>query len=161
MKLHWCTGDEKHARHILASISHVYKYFFSKQWFYAVSGPFLQIKWANMYRWNIFLIKVLSMLTSPQIKMVKPPDKKPGISDRLSFLHRRSVKFQFVWQKLCYNIPLAGLLQNDVGLCDSSSEYQKSFMCWRKMCLMVVLCSVCLIYRMATCQWLVSVSNLN
>ena len=110
----------------------------------------------KMGRWNIFLIKVLSMLTSPQIKMVKPPDKKPGISDRLSFLHRRSVKFQFVWQKLCYNVPLAGLLQNDVGLCDSSSEYQKSFMCWRKMCLMVVLCSVCLIYRngnlSVTCQ---------
>ena len=38
----------------------------------------------------------------------------------------------------CYNIPLAGLLQKHVGLRDSSSEYQKAFVCWRKMCLMVV-----------------------
>ena len=45
------------------------------------------------------------MLASPQTKMVKTPDKKPGISDRSSFLCRCGVKFQFVWQKLCYNIP--------------------------------------------------------
>ena len=45
------------------------------------------------------------------IKPVKPPDKKPGISDRSSLLRRRSVKFQFAWQKRCYNIPLAELLQ--------------------------------------------------
>ena len=49
-----------------------------------------------MHRWNIFLIEALSMLASPQIKTVKPPDKKPGISHRSSFLRRRSVKFQFV-----------------------------------------------------------------
>ena len=36
------------------------------------------------------------MLASPQIKTIKPPDKKPGISDRLSFLCRCGVKFQFV-----------------------------------------------------------------
>ena len=29
----------------------------------------------------------------PQIKTVKPPDKKPSISDRYSFLCRRSVNF--------------------------------------------------------------------
>ena len=62
------------------------------------------------------------MLATPQIKTVKPPDKKPGISDRSFFLRRRNVKFQFVWQKLRYNIPLAGLLQKHVGLRDSSSE---------------------------------------
>ena len=79
------------------------------------------------------------MLASPRIKMVKPPDKKQGsCSDRSSFLHRRTVKFQFVWQKLCYNIPLAGLLQKHVGLLDSSAKYQKSFVCLRKMCLLVV-----------------------
>ena len=38
-----------------------------------------------MHRWNIFLIEALSMFASPQIKMVKPPDKKRGISDRSSF----------------------------------------------------------------------------
>ena len=79
------------------------------------------------------------MLATLQIKTVKPPDKKPGISDRSFFLRRRSVKFQFVWQKLCYNIPLAGLLQKHVGLLDLSAKYQKSFLCLRKMCLMVVL----------------------
>ena len=56
-----------------------------KQWIYTVSGPFLQIKWANMHRSNIFLIEALSMLASPQIKTVKPSDKKPGISDRSFF----------------------------------------------------------------------------
>ena len=93
-----------------------------------------------MHNWNIFLIEVLSMLTSPQFKTVKPPDKKPGsCSDGSSFLHRRTVKFQFVWQKLCYNIPLAGLLQKHVGLLDSSAKYQKSSICLHKMCLLVVL----------------------
>ena len=93
-----------------------------------------------MHSWNIFLIEALSMLASPQIKTVKPPDEKPGTcSDRSSFLHRRVVKFQFVWQKLCYNISLAGLFQKHVGLLDSSAKYQKSFVCLCKMCLMVVL----------------------
>ena len=78
------------------------------------------------------------MLASPQIKTVKPADKKPDISDRSSFLRRRSVKFQFVWQKLSYNITLAGLPQKYVGLRDSSAKYQKSFVRLRKMCLMVV-----------------------
>ena len=113
--------------------------FILKQWIYTVSGPFLQIKWANMHRSNIFLIEALSMLASPQIKTVKPSDKKPGISERSFFLRRRSVKCQFVRRKLCYNIPLVGLLQKHVCLRESSSEYQKSFMCWCKMCLMVVL----------------------
>ena len=73
----------------------------------------------------------------PQIKTVKPPDKKPSISDRYSFLRRRSVKFQFVWQKRSYNIPLAELLQKHVDLRDSSAKCQNSFVCLRKMCLMV------------------------
>ena len=122
----------------LASISRVYKYLLSKQWFYTISGPLLHIKSVNMHKWNIFLIEALSMLASPQIKTVKPPDKKPDISDRSSFLGRRSVKFQFVWQKLSYNITLAGLPQKYVGLQDSSAKYQKSFVCLRKMCLMEV-----------------------
>ena len=93
-----------------------------------------------MHSWNIFLIKAPSMLASPRIKTVKPLDKKPGTCfDRSSFFHGRVVKFQFVWQKLCYNISLAGLLQKHVGLLDSSAKYQKSFVCLRKMCLMVVL----------------------
>jgi len=50
--------------------------------------------------------------------------KHPGISDRSSLLCRHSVKFQFIWQKLCHNIPLAGLLQKYVGLHDSSAKYQ-------------------------------------
>ena len=66
----------------------------------------------------------------PQIKTVKLPDKKPGISDRSSFLRRRSVKFQFVWPNCVqYNIPLAGLLQKHVGIRDSSATYQKCFVC--------------------------------
>ena len=77
------------------------------------------------------------MLASPRIKTVKPPDKKPGaFSDRSSFLDRGVVKFQFVWQKQCYNIPLAGLLQKHVVLLDSSAKYLKSFVGLRKMCLM-------------------------
>ena len=70
------------------------QYLLSKQWIYTVSMPFLQIKSANIPRWNIFIIEVLSMLASPLIKMVKPPDKKPGISDRSSFLRQRSVELQ-------------------------------------------------------------------
>ena len=79
------------------------------------------------------------MLASPQIKAVKPPYKKPSISERSSFLLRRSVKFQFIWQKPSYHILLDGLLQRQVGLRDSSKKYQKSFVCLHKMCLMVVL----------------------
>ena len=122
---------------------------------YAASGH----RQIDMHSWNIFLIEALSMLASPRIKTVKPPDKKPGTcSDRSSFLHRRIVKFQFVWQKQCYNISLAGLLQKHVGLLDSSAKYQKSFVCLRKMCLMVVLWK-----RMetTTCHRLNSVGNLN
>ena len=92
-----------------------------------------------MHRWNIFPKEALSMLASPQIRMVKSPNKKPGISDRSSFLHQRSVKFQFVWQKLCYSIPLARLFQKFIGLGHSSAKHPKSFMCLRKMCPMVVL----------------------
>ena len=69
--------------------------------------------------------------------MLASPHKKPDISDRSSFLRRRCVKFHFVWQKLCYNIPAAGLLPKHVGLRDSSAKYQKSFVCLRKMCLTV------------------------
>ena len=106
LRWRWKTGQTH-----LASITSVYKYLLSKQWFYNVFRPFLQIKSPNKHKRNIYLIESPSMLASPQTKTVKPPDKKPGISDRSSFLRRRSVKFQFVWQKLCYNIPLAGLLQ--------------------------------------------------
>ena len=49
----------------LASITRVYKYLLSKQWFYNVSRPFLQIKSANRHKRNIFLIESLSMLTWP------------------------------------------------------------------------------------------------
>ena len=94
------------------------QYLLSKQWIYTVSMPFLQITLANIHRWNIFIIEVLSMLASPLIKIIKPPDKKPGISDRSSF---------WVSIVLSYNIPLAGLLQKHAGLCDSSTKYQKSF----------------------------------
>ena len=100
-------------------------------------------KLANIQRWNIFLIEVLSMLASPQIKTVKPPYKKLSISERLSFLHQR------------YHILLVGLLQRQVGLHDSSKKYQKSFVCLRKMCLMVLLWK-CTFYRnddlSMTCQ---------
>ena len=44
------------------------------------------------------------MLASPRINTVKPPDKKPGISDRSSLLRQRRLKIQFVWQKLCCSI---------------------------------------------------------
>ena len=90
-----------------------------------------------MHRWNIFPKEVLSMLASHQITTVKSPNKKPGISDRSSILHQRSVKFQFVWQKLCYNIPTARLLPKHVGLRDSSAKYQKSFVCLHNLNLMV------------------------
>ena len=96
----------------LASLSHVYKYFLSKQWFYTVSGTFLQINSANMLRWNICVVEALSMLTSLQIKTVKPPDKKPGISDRSSSLRRRRVKFQFVWQNCVTTFPCSGCFKS-------------------------------------------------
>ena len=80
------------------------------------------------------------MLASPQITTVKSPNKKPGISgQQVVFLHQHIVKLQFVWQKLCYNIPLAGLLQKHIGLGHSSTKHQKSFVCLHKMCLTVVL----------------------
>ena len=80
-----------------------------------------------MHRWNIFLIEALSMLASPQIKTVKPPDKKPGISDRSSFLRRRSVKFHFVGQKLCCNISLVRPLSSaEASLwCGEAGEEEK------------------------------------
>ena len=62
------------------------------------------------------------MLASPQINTVKHPNKKPGISDRSSLLRQRRLKIQFVWQKLCCSIPLAGLLQKHIGLRDSSAK---------------------------------------
>ena len=82
-----------------------------------------------MHRWNIFLIEVLSTPSSPQIKIVKPPDKRPGISDRSSFLLRRSVKFLV---RLAETV-----LQNSPGraaskatwLHYSSSEYTKNCSC--------------------------------
>ena len=61
------------------------------------------MKSANMHRWNIFLIEALSMLALEQIKTVKPSDNKPGISDKPSFFSRRSVRFQFFWQKLLHS----------------------------------------------------------
>ena len=51
------------------------------------------MKSANILGWNIFLIQGLSMLTSPQIQTVKPPDKNPSVSDKSSFMRRRSVRF--------------------------------------------------------------------
>ena len=75
------------------SLLRVYKYLLLERWFYTASGTFLQIKSANMLGWNIFLMQGLSMLASPQIQTVKPPDKKPGISDKSSFMRRRNVKF--------------------------------------------------------------------
>ena len=120
---------------------------------------FLQIKSPNKRAQLEHIPNRSTKLASPRIKTVKPPDKKPGTcSDRSSFLHRCVVKFQFVWQKLCCNISLAGLLQKYVGLLDSSAKYQKSFVCLRKMCLMVVLWK-----RMetTTCHRLNSVGNLN
>ena len=104
---------------------------------FSINIVYLQISPFKAVILYIFLIELLSMLASPQIKTVKPPYKKPSISERSSFLHRRSVKIQFVWQKLSYHILLVGLLQRHVGLRDSSKKYQKSFVCLRKMCLMV------------------------
>ena len=101
----------------------------------------LQIKSASRHKRNIFLIESLSMLASPQTRTVKTHDKKPGISDRSSFLHQRSVKFQFVWQKLCYNIPPAWPLRKHVGSHDLSTKCQESFVCLRKMYLMVWKCA--------------------
>ena len=108
---------------------------------YNVSRPFLQIKSANRHKRNIFLIELLSMLASPQTRTIKTHNKKPGISDRSSFLRRHSFKFQFVWQKLCYNIPPAWLLQKHVGLHDLSTKCQKSFVWLHKMYLMVWKCA--------------------
>ena len=121
----------------LASISRVYKYLLSKQWFYTISGPFFQMKSANMHRWNIFLIEALSMLASPQIKTVKPPDKKPSISDKPSFFSRRSVRFQFVWQKLLQYSP-GRVASKACWLTWFILRIPKAFVRWRKMCLMVV-----------------------
>ena len=59
----------------LASITSVYKYLLPKQWFYNVFRPFHQIKSANRHKRNIFLIKSLSILASPQAETVKSPDK--------------------------------------------------------------------------------------
>ena len=57
-----------------------------------------KIKWMKEL---ISLIEALSILASPRIKTVKPPDKKA-----------RHFWQQFLWQKVCYNISLAGLLQD-------------------------------------------------
>ena len=54
---------------------------------------------------------------------------------------------------------LAGLLQKHVGLRDSSSKYQKSFVCLRKMWLMCY--ESVRLKETTTCQRLVSVGDLN
>ena len=46
----------------LASIRHVYKYLLPKRWFYNVSGPFLEIKSANMNKKTFSLSKYQTFL---------------------------------------------------------------------------------------------------
>ena len=50
------------------------------------------------------------MLASSQIKVVKPPDKKPYISDMGRLSLSLSFNFNFFGRN-CYNILLPGLLQ--------------------------------------------------
>ena len=106
------------------------QYLLSKQWIYTVSMPFLQITLANIHRWNIFIIEVLSMLASPLIKIIKPPDKKPGISDRSSFLGQRSVELQ---HSPCWAASKACWLMWFIH------KIPKNPLCLLKMCLIAVL----------------------
>ena len=46
----------------LASITRVYRYLLSKQWFYNVSGPFLEIKSANMQKKTFCWSKIPKIL---------------------------------------------------------------------------------------------------
>ena len=100
------------------------------------------------------------MLASPQIKTVKPPYKKPSISERSSFLHWCSVKIQFVWQKLSYHILLVRLLQRHVGLVIHPKNTKNPLCVCTRCSLWYYYESVCFIETM-TCQRLVSVGNLN
>ena len=61
------------------------------------------------------------MLASQQINTVKPPDKKPGISEGHLFCVGVALKFNSFGRN-CYSIPLAGLLQKHIGLRDSSAK---------------------------------------
>ena len=138
----------------LAVISLVYKCLLSEQWFYTISGTFLQVKSENMHRWNIFLIEELSMFASPQIKTVKPPDKKPGIYDK-SFWRRRSATFLFVGRTVLQHSP-GRAASKACWLTWFIAKYEKSFVC-----LALYYESVRFIIETTTCQRLVSVGNLN
>ena len=81
-----------------ASISRVYKYLLSKQRFKTVFGPFLQIKPANMHRWNIFPIEALRMLASPQTYTGNLPIKSQAFLTGRLFCVGVALIFQFVWQ---------------------------------------------------------------
>ena len=96
----------------IASISRIFKYLLSKQWFWTVSGISLQIKSENTHRSNIFLIEALSMLTSPQIKTVKPHDKKPGISDRSSFCVGIALNFNSFGRNCVTTFPWPGCFKS-------------------------------------------------
>ena len=111
-------------------ILHVYKYLLLKQWFYTVSRT-------NMHSWNIFLIEALSMLTSPQIKMVKLLNKKPGISDRSSFCVSIALNLNWFERNCVTTFPWRGCFESMLAYVIPQQNYQKSFVSLNKMCLMV------------------------
>ena len=94
----------------------------------------------------------------PQIKTVKPPDKKPGISDRSSFLRRRSRRFQFVWPNCVTTFPWPGCFKSMLAYV-IHPQNTKNPSC---------VCSRCALWyesvrfmETSTCQRLVSVGKLN
>ena len=102
----------------------------------------------------------LSMLGAPRLKRFNLPIKKPGISDRSSLLRRRSIKFQFAWQKRCYNIPLAELLQFKSMLAYVIFPQNAKIPSCVAQCALWYYESVRFI-ETTTCQRLISVGNLN
>ena len=87
-----------------------------------------------MLGWNIFLIQGLNMLASPQIQTVKPADKKSGISDKSSFMRRRSVKFQFVWQNCVTTFPWPGCFKSMLACLFHPQNTKNPFMCLALYC---------------------------
>ena len=151
----------KTCRTCLASILLIYKYLPSKQWFYTVSGPLLQKKKsANIQKWHIFLIEVLSMLTSPQVKTVKPPYKKPAFLKGHLFCIGGALKFNLFGKNWVTTFSWSGCFK---GMLDYviHPKNTKNPLCVCARCALWYYYESIRFIETMTCQRLVSVGNLN
>ena len=100
---------------------------------------FCTVSRTNMSRWNIFLIEALSMLTSPQIKMVKLLNKKPGISDRLSFCVGIALNFNWFERNGVTTFPWPGCFKSMLAYMIHAQNTKNPSCLWPRCALWYVL----------------------